>query len=443
VTVLSNDGKSELTKLKRLRGLSAENPFIIFNNIGYIIDKKFLIELYYLLDGNKAVGIDKVTKEEFGKDLESNIERLIIKIRRKVYLSKPARITEIPKDDGSTRPLAISCFEDKLVQIAVSKILTEIFEPIFLPCSFGFRENKNCHDAIKELHRRTFDIKNGAIVEIDIQKYFNSIPHKQMLEFLKGKISDKRFLKLIEILMKTPSSINGKIVQNKIGCPQGSIISPILSNIYLHYVIDNWFKQISISHIQGQCFQIRYADDMVFLFENYNEAERFFKVLPLRLEKYGLSIHLEKSQIIPSGRYAALKSHNQKNRLPIYKFLGFTCYWGLSRNRKFWRLHLKSRSDRICKKLQGMKEFLWKERAGNTRFVLAKVIAILRGWINYHAVSDNQRQVHKFISKSQRILFKWFNKRGGNRHVSWERFKSILKDWNYPNKIRVISLFQN
>lgn len=200
-----------------------------------------------------------------------------------------------------------------------------------------------------------------------------------MLEFLKGKISDKRFLKIIEILMKTPSIINGNIVQNKIGCPQGSIISPILSNIYLHYVIDNWFKQISTSHIQGQCFQIRYADDMVFLFENYNEAERFFKVLPLRLEKYGPSIHLEKSQIIPSGRYAALKSHNQKNRLPIYKFLGFICYWGISRNRKFWILHLKSRNDRICKKLQGMKEFLWKERAGNTRFVLAKVLAILRG----------------------------------------------------------------
>jgi RNA-directed DNA polymerase len=441
MTVLSNDGKSELTKLKRLRQLSTGNPSIVFNNIGYIIDKKFLMELYYQLDGKKAIGIDKVTKEEFGKDLETNIEQLLIKIRREVYKPKPARITEIPKEDGSTRPLAISCFEDKLVQVAVSKILTEIFEPIFLPCSFGFRENKNCHDALRTLHQRTFEITNGALVEIDIQKYFNSIPHSPMLEFLRNKISDKRFLSLVETLMKTPSSINGKIVENEIGSPQGSIISPILANAYLHYVIDIWFKEISKSHIKGKSFEIRYADDMVFLFENYKEAERFFKVLPLRLEKYGLSMHLEKSQIIPSGRYAAMKTFESGNRLPVYKFLGFTCYWGLSKNRKFWRLHLKSRGDRICKKLLGMKEFLWKERAGNTRYVMAKVIAILRGWINFHAVSDNQRQVHKFISKSQRILFKWFHRRGGKRNLSWERFKSVLVDWKYPNKIRVISMF--
>jgi retron-type reverse transcriptase len=170
MTVLSNDGKSESTKLKRLRELSAENPSMVFNNIGYLIDKKFLTELYYQLDGRKAVGIDKVTKEEFGKDLGFNIEQLLIKIRRGVYTPKPARITEIPKDDGSTRPLAISCFEDKLVQIAVSKILTEIFEPIFLPCSFGFRENKNCHDALRALHQKSFEITDGALVEIDIQK---------------------------------------------------------------------------------------------------------------------------------------------------------------------------------------------------------------------------------------------------------------------------------
>lgn len=435
------DGKTESTKLERLRKLSAENSSIIFNNLGHIINKNYLIEIYDQLGGNKAVGIDKVTKEKYGESLNENIDELMIKIRRGVYTSKPARIIEIPKDDGSTRPLSISCFEDKLVQLAVAKILTEIYEPIFLPCSFGFREDKNCHQALKRLHNYTFELNNGAIVEIDIRKYFNTIPHARMMEFLKMKISDKRFLRLIEILMKTPSSINGGINENEIGCPQGSIISPILSNIYLHYVIDIWFNEISKTHLNGKCYEIRFADDMVFLFENYQEAERFFNVLPKRLEKYGLTLHLDKSQLIPSGKYAAAKSFVNGKRLPTYKFLGFTCYWGLSRNRKFWRLHLKSRGDRMRKKLKEIKENLWTLRAGNTEDVLKKMLSVLRGWINYHSVSDNQRQVHKFIFSSKKILWKWFNRRGGNKYVSWEKVKSICEIWKLPSKFVIKSMF--
>jgi RNA-directed DNA polymerase len=248
MAVHSNDGITWLTKLKRIGVLSANNRDITFNNIGYLINADMLKEQYMQLDWRKATGIDKVTKRAYGIKLNDNINELIRRIRRGTYKPKPARITEIPKEDGSTRPLAISCLEDKLVQLAVSTILNEIYEPLFLPCSYGFRPGKSCHDALKALTAAVFPNVNGAIVEIDIRKYFNTIPHKELLKMLRNKISDKRFIRLIEVLITAPILEGKQLSNNTIGCPQGSIISPILANIYLHHVMDEWFLSISKSH---------------------------------------------------------------------------------------------------------------------------------------------------------------------------------------------------
>jgi RNA-directed DNA polymerase len=260
-----------------------------------------LKNLFQELDGRKAVGIDGVTKAEYGKNLDENLSSLLRKIRRGTYRPKPSRLIEVPKEDGSVRPLAIACFEDKLVQIAVNAVLQAVYEPRFLASSYGFRPGRSCHDAMRALHSVTFAFKDGAVVEIDISKYFNSIPHGPLSEFLRNKISDKRFLRLIDILMKAPISRNGKIEENNQGSPQGSILSPVLSNIFLHHVIDEWFQAILKTHVKGKAGHIRYCDDMVFVFEGMNEAERFFKVLPSRLAKYGLTMHESKSQIVPSG----------------------------------------------------------------------------------------------------------------------------------------------
>lgn len=287
MTVHSNDRKSWLTKLERIGEISANNPSIIFNNIGQVIDADMLGEQYQRLDGKKAIGIDKVTKVVYGENLGENINALIKRIRRGTYKPKPSRITEIPKEDGSKRPLAISCVEDKLVQSAVSALLTKIYEPLFLPCSYGFRPGQNCHDALKALMSSTFPNMNGAIVEIDIRKYFNSIPHSVMMELLRRKISDQRFLRLIEVLITAPIMEGNKEVKNTCGCPQGSIISTIMANIYLHHVIDEWFETIKRSQFRGRAELIRYADDMVYTFERPEEAKRFYNVLPKRLAKYG------------------------------------------------------------------------------------------------------------------------------------------------------------
>ena len=435
MSVHSIDGiKAWLTKLDRIGELSASQSDIVFNNLGHMIDYDFLRELYTNLDGKKAVGVDKVSKEAYGENLIEHITCLLERIRRGTYKPKPARMTEIPKEDGSKRALAISCIEDKLVQLAISRILSKIYEPVFLDSSYGFRPGRGCHDAIKALNKATFKNWNGAVVEIDIKQYFNRIPHKEIMRFLNQKISDKRFLRLIHVLITMPT-VEGKVTTvNTIGCPQGSIVSPILANIYLHYVIDDWFKSVAQSHIKGRADMVRYADDMVFTFESMQEAKRFFNVLPKRLAKFGLEMHTEKSSIIPAGHAAAVRAQKAKRRLPTFKFLGFTCYWGKSR-KGFWSLRFTSRRDRFTTKLKGMKEFLRKNLTTvDTPGVIKKVIRVVRGWVNYHYISYNGIKARSFILISKRLLLRWINRRGGKKKLSWVRFLNILNHYQFPEK---------
>jgi RNA-directed DNA polymerase len=441
MTVHSIDRISWSTKLERIGELSAKNKQMVFNNIGHLINVDMLKEQFKQLDGRKAVGIDKVTKVAYREKLEENINILIKKIRQGTYKHKPVKITEIPKEDGGKRPLAISCIEDKLVQLAASAILQKIYEPLFLPCSYGFRPGKSCHDALKALTLSVFPNMNGAIVEIDICKYFNSISHKYLMEVLEKKISDRRFLRLIRTLMVVPV-INGKSMEiNTRGCVQGSIISPILSNIYLHHVIDEWFENIRRSHIRGRAELIRYADDMVFTFEKSDEANRFYRTLPKRLAKYGLELHEDKSQVMPAGLGSAQRAHKQGTRIPTFNFLGFTCYWGKAR-KGFWRLKFTSRRDRFTAKLKGLRKFLWENLNRDSTEVLKITMLVIRGWINYHNISDNGRKVEAFRRHSARIIFKWFNRRGRKHPISWDHCNQILDANNFPHAGKTISMFQ-
>ena len=319
MSIHSKDGNTWLAGLNRIGGISASSKDIVFNNLGHKINMVALRECFKRLDGTKAVGVDKVTKEEYGRNLEANLQSLLLRIRKGQYKPLPARIVEIPKDDGSKRPLAISCTEDKLVQMAVNEVISAIYEPLFLPCSFGFRRGKNCHDALRALNKAAYNARDGATVEIDLRSYFNTIPHKELLEFLSIKISDRRFLSLIECLIRTPTIENGKIEANKIGSPQGSILSPTLSNVFLHHVIDEWFAEIAVSHFVKSAVEIRYADDLVFVFENHAHAEKFYKVLPKRLNKYGLTLHAEKSQLLRSGTRCAERAFQAKQKIGTYR----------------------------------------------------------------------------------------------------------------------------
>ena len=428
------------TKLERIGKRAALAKDTVFNNIGCVIDLDMLRENYHELAGNKAMGIDGVTKASYGKSLEENLQVLLASIRKKAYKPQASRLVEIPKEDGSKRPLAISCFEDKIVQHSVAKVLSAIFEPTFLPCSYGYREGANAHEALRALMKYSNQNPKGATLEIDLQRYFNTIPHKKLLSIVREKIVDKRFLNVVGRLMRTPKMVDGRAQLNKVGCPQGSIISPILSNIYLHHVIDRWFFEIRRNHFRGRAEMVRFADDMVFVFQHKEDAERFYQVLPKRLEKFGLKLHEAKSSMIQTGSEIAAEAQSMGSRVPTYKFLGFTCYWGQSRN-GWWRLKYKTRSDRFTTKLNGLRKYLKEHRNRETHKTLAKVKQVVTGWVNYHAISDNQKRVSSFILQCKRALFRWINRKGGNRYISWKRFGRILEQIKFPQNFKTMSMF--
>jgi RNA-directed DNA polymerase len=439
MAVQTDDGNQKTTKLERIGKRARFKKDTVFNNIGHV-DLDLLSECYRELDGKKAIGIDGVNKATYGERLEENLQDLLARIRRNAYKPQASRLVEIPKEDGSSRPLAISCFEDKIVQLAVSKILTAVYEPLFLPCSYGYRGGVDGHEALRALMKHSNQNQNGATLEIDLRKYFNSIPHEHLRTILGEKITDRRFLKLVDKLIRAPVKEGGKSKLNEIGCPQGSICSPMISNIYLHHVIDSWFSEISKSHIKGMANMVRFADDMVFVFQIKEEADRFYKVLPKRLEKFGLILHEDKSSLIRSGRKAAEEADKRGERLPTYKFLGFVCYWGKSRKGR-WRLKYKSRSDRFAGKLNGPRQYLREHRNQDTCQGITQVKRIVVGWINYHAISDNQRRVSSFIFQSKHALFAWINRKGGNRKMNWTRFSGLLKRMNYPQGFKTKSMF--
>ncbi len=444
MTVHSTDRtNSGLTKLDRLGKRAASCKETVFNNLGHIIDKELLEQAYHQLKRKRAVGIDGINKEVYGRQLEEKLNDLLSRIRKGSYRPKPARVIEIPKEDGSKRPLVISCFEDKLVQTVVSMILTSIYEPLFLECSYGFRIGRNCHDALRALNKQAYLCWDGAAVEIDISKYFNSIPHIELKKILKKKISDDRFLRLIDKLATAPVMYKEKTTINSIGCPQGSILSPILANIFLHEVIDVWFDTTKQNHFKGKAEEIRYADDMVFVFQNYTEAQRFFEVLPKRLNKYGLDMHTGKSQLVRSGQNVAKREYRAGRKLPTYQFLGFTVYWGKARNNKWWRMKFTSRRDRFTAKLKGLREFLRKQlNTSDTIGILRLVASVIRGWLNYHSVSDNEKRVRQFIRISRQIVRKWINRRGRKRPMDWDNFNKLMEKVNIPKTWKTTSLFK-
>ena len=433
--------ESGITKLDRVRYCAIARPETVFDNLAHVITIELLHEAFVAISGSKAVGIDKVTKDWYKNFLDANIIKLHQGIRNGRYKPKPARIVQIPKEDGSTRPLAISCFEDKIVQWAVAKVLEAIFEPLFLTCSYGFRPEHNCHEALRALSRCAYNNNEGALIEIDFRKCFNRIPHNHMLSFLKRKIKDKRFLRLIVKLMTTPIVEDGMTKPSNLGCPQGSTISPLLCNIYLHYVVDEWFLEISKTHLTGKTDLIRYADDMVFVFEKREDAERVYRVLGKRLGKFGLEMHEEKSALLPFGRRTATQIAELNQKMPTFMFLGFTCYWGRAR-KGFWRLKYKSRQDRFTATLKRLKTYLREHlNTEDEEGLIRSVIRRMKGWINYHAISDNGRRVRGFILNVKRTLFRWYNRRSQRKSMTWDKLNKRLEGMKFPSSFKTISMF--
>ena len=318
------------TKLERIASKSANTKRPEFTSLYHLINKEMLLQCHKELDGNKAVGIDELTKQEYSENLESNIENLVERLKRKAYKPQPSLRVYIPKSNGKMRPLGIACYEDKIVQLALKKILEAIYEPKFLNCMYGFRPNRGCHTAVKELYERLNAGKITRVVDADIKGFFDHMKHEWILKFLNYYIKDKNILWLVKKFLKAGIIDNGQLVKSDEGTAQGNIISPVLANVYMHNALTLWFQYIIARECQGECFLVVYADDFIAGFQYPWEAEMFYERLKSRIAKFGLELEESKSRIVESGRYLAnaKAKRGESTRLGSFDFLGFTFYCG-------------------------------------------------------------------------------------------------------------------
>lgn len=395
-------------------GFRAQDKSAVFHNLLTHINVESLREAFKAIDGTRAVGVDSVSKAEYGKNLEENLGNLAKRVQRGTYRPKPKREVLIPKGHGKTRPIAIACFEDKLVDWVVGKILTLIFDPLFVRNSFGYRPNKSAEGAVRVCYGSMCKNVRKHIVEIDFSSFFNTIPHRKLMKVMGKRIADNRFKGLIGRFLKGGlMGKEGTILPSALGTPQGSIMSPILANIYLHEVIDKWFY----SHYQrsGNVL-VRYADDAVFFFHEKEEAAEFLADLKLRVKTYGLSLNEDKTHSLIMA----------KNRHEHFSFLGFTFYWGKQGSR--CTLKLKTQKERLIRSLQEFEQ--WIKSIRNQKklkdiWELAK--AKIRGHINYYGFWMNSLKIRHFCWEATRSLFKWLNRRSQKRSYTWEGFKERLK----------------
>lgn len=371
---------------------------------------------YRELSGSKAAGIDRVTKHEYGKELEKNLEVLECNIRRGGWRPKPARQVLIPKPQGGTRPLAVGCLEDKIVQMLTARILEALYEPNFHRHSYGFRRGKSAHQAIGRLYEVIEQRADRAVVvEIDIEKFFNTIDHEWLLQTVEEQITDPFFLRHIRRLLRASVlHVDGQLTETLTGTPQGSPVSPILANICLNAVLDQWFAQ----NYSGRGEMIRYADDAVFVFQDESHATEFLSALQMRMQEAGLRLNSEKCKIVSFS-----KNHPQG----VFSFLGFGFYWGKA-GRKNKVLKVKTDPKRLHKCMLSFQDWI---KAARNRFPLEKIwsqaAAKLHGHYGYFGVTFNQGKLNHFYWVSTQALFKWLNRRSQKRSFSWQRFLRRLQ----------------
>ena len=402
--------------LDRINSAAVRRTADRFTHLMHHLNEFNLRRAFRDLDGSKASGIDQVTKSEYEKNLTANIEDLDNEIQGGGWRPKPSREKLIPKPTGGTRPLAIGCLEDRIVQNLCAKILEAIYEPIFRDHSYGFRRGKSQHQAIARLHQEIRLRKDTCVVvEMDIEKFFNTIPHEKLMELIKLRITDPSFLRLIKRMLRNSIlSEDGEIRVNEVGTPQGSPISPPLSNIYLHYVLDNWFQE----NWAGRGQMIRYADDAVFVFNEEPDAINFRSALEARLKEYGILLNKEKSGLV---------RFNERIPEGDVPFLGFIFYWGRTPTKRKL-LKVKTAPKKLAASIQRFKEWIKAERHRHPLANLWKLVSIrFQGHYNYYGVTTNSAKLQHFYRACIDELFKWLNRRSQKRSYTWEGFLTRLK----------------
>ena len=416
-----------LTKLARISELSATNPDMVFTSVAHLINVELLEDCHKDMDGKKAVGIDGVTKDEYNKNLKENLENLVERLKRKAYHPKPALRVEIPKDNGKMRPLSIYCYEDKLVQEAVRRILEAVFEPLFYDEMMEFRPGRGCHKAIKKLN---VIIERGAtswVLDADIKGFFDHLDHEWIIRFIESKIKDPSFIRIIRRILKSGIMKDYHFEDTEEGSGQGSVCSPIIANIYMHYVLIWWFKEKIQKEFKGFCATVVYADDFVACFQYKRDAEEFYERLKRRMAHFNLEMEENKTRLIEFGRFAAENRRKRGEGKPeTFTFLGFTHYCSVSAKGRF-RVKRKTSKKKFAKKCRELNITIREMRTMKLTDIFIKLNQILIGYYHYYGITDNYRAIVSMKDKIERMLFYWLNRRSQKKSYTWEGFHELLK----------------
>jgi RNA-directed DNA polymerase len=419
----------QMSKLK-LIAEKAQDKKLRFTSLAHHMNVELLGQCYKMLRKSAASGIDGVTVEAYGENLQANLESLVERLKSKKYRPKAVRRAYIPKPGkAELRPLGIPSVEDKLVQMALKILLEPVFEPLFKESSHGFRPRRSCHTAIKQLNSAVMFKSTNYVVEVDVAKFFDTVQHARMLECLKQRVSDPSIHWLVSKLLKAGVMINSTWEASEQGTPQGGIISPLLANIYLHYVLDLWFELRFKKQAKGYVELIRYCDDFVMACESEEDANLFLKELEERLAESGLRISQEKTKIIRFGRRAWNKACKENSKVATFDFLGFTHYCGASRRGKFVMGH-KTTKNNLRRKLKSVNEWLSSIRSVVPLKEWWPILkAKLIGHYNYFGINGNMRWLSRYYCGIKALVFKWINRRSQKKSMTWEQFNRYLQ-WN-------------
>jgi len=406
------------------------------SSIHHHMDKWWLAEAYRRLKPGKAPGIDGVSKAEYGVELSRRLEDLVSRVRSRSYRAPPVKRVQIPKGNGEFRPLGLPGLEDKVLQKGFVMLVEPVFEREFYDCSHGFRLGRSPHQALKALWRYVGKGGMRWVIDLDMRKYFDTIAHLPLREMFRRRIKDGILNKLVLGWLKAGVFHEGKVTISEQGTPQGGIVSPLLSNLYLHEVLDEWFHQEVRPRMRGSAEMVRFADDAVMCFEKEEDAQRVLRVLGKRMAKYGLALHPEKTKLVdfrpPQG--------GQGKGRGSFEFLGFCLYWARTRKGRAV-VKLKTAKDRFNRKVKETGEWLRKQRHLPVSEQHAQLSAKIRGHLQYYGVSFNSKALSSFVWLVTRRWRQWLARRGGKTYWSWERMNSFLATFPLPRPRIVHNLF--
>ena len=427
------------TKQQRIATLAEQSPEMGFTSLAYLMDVEWLHEAYRRTRKRGAVGIDGQTAADYEQSLEANLQSLLDRAKSGQYKAPPVRRVHIPKGGSGkeTRPIGIPTLEDKILQRAVVMLLEPIYEHDFVACSYGFRPGRSAHDALESLWKQSMDMQGGWVLEVDIRKFFDTLDHSHLRSFLKHRVRDGVLLRLIGKWLNAGVMEDGNVSYPDSGSPQGGVISPLLANVYLHYVLDTWFVREVKPRLAGRAYLVRYADDLVIGFSDESDAHRVMDVLPKRFGRYGLTLHPEKTRLVafqrPHGR------DGSSGKSGTFDLLGFTHYWARSR-RGSWVIKRKTSSSRMTRGLRAI--FLWCR--GHRHLPLREQQRILghklRGHCAYYGITGNSSSLSAFRRQVERAWRFWLSRRNRERSMTWDRFVKLLEVYPLPRAIAIHSV---